>query len=500
MSLDQRLGDRQAAIGPPNGWGKFDVPFLPQRDTHGHAVQFYEDDAFLLGELVRFVGSALGAGDAVIVLATRPHREGLAERLAASGLDLALVTRQGRYVALDAAETLAKITWDGRLDAERFSELVGSLITRAAAAATSSPARVALFGELVALLYADGKPEAAIRLEQLWNDLAQTHHFQLLCGYPLSYFTRGEDGGPIARICAEHTHVIPTESFTSLMTDGQRLQTVAQLQQKALALETEVEERKRAQQELSERNQELRAAISARDEFLSVAAHELKTPLTSLRAFAQLLLRDARNGAGGPDGGIAPERLATALSVIELQTGKLNQLIMRLLDTAYIESGKLRIDPTSVDLAALVRAVLARQSASPRHQLVYDGPEQLTALVDPLRFEQVVANLLDNAVRFSPQGGTVTARLRQDDDGIQLSVSDEGIGIPTEQRERVFERFHQVPGRQHLMGMGLGLYISREIVELHGGSVWIEERNAPGTCVVVTLPFPLGDSQAGPVA
>ena len=111
------------------------------------------------------------------------------------------------------------------------------------------------------------------------------------------------------------------------------------------------------------------------------------------------------------------------------------------------------------------------------------------ATVDPLRFEQVITNLLDNAVKFSPDGGRVTVGLGYDDDGgIRLSVTDEGVGIPPEQREAVFERFHQAHGAQHLSGLGLGLYITREIATLHGGCVWIEQPAHRGTRVVVALP------------
>ena len=453
-------------------------------DTHEHAVQFYGDEAFLLDELSRFIGSALTAGDAAIVVATQPHRDGLAHRLQAHGLDIAHAAAQGRYVALDAEETLSKFTLDGQPDPTTFTHLIGGIIAGAASTVQTERPRVAAFGEMVALLWADGKPDLAIQVEELWNGLARTHSFDLLCAYPMSLFPQSGDGEALGRICETHSRVVPAESYTSIAGDDERHRVITLLQQKAQALESEIEERKRIEQALRERNRELREAVAARDEFLSVAAHELKTPITSLRGYAQLLLRDiARNRK------VSPERLATALDTLELQTGKLNQLIARLLDTAQIEAGKLRIDPANTDLAALVRSTLAEQQPSTAHSFVYEGPDHLAACIDPVRFEQVITNLLHNAVKFSPEGGPIVVHLAQaTDGGVQLSVTDPGVGIPPHQREAVFERFHQAHSDAHLSGMGLGLYITREIVALHGGHVRIEEPGHPGSRFVVTLP------------
>jgi signal transduction histidine kinase len=447
------------------------------QDPCAHSVQFYSDETFLLDEVSRFIGSALGAGGAGLVIATQAHCEGVAQRLEAYSLDLARAITQGRYIALDAATTLATFMRDGWPDAARFADLLDGVLARATAAATGERPQVAVFGEMVALLWAEGKREAALRLEHLWNDLLQTHAFSLWCAYPLRFFGRVGDGEPMGAICAVHSDVIPAEGYTALSDDEERLRAITLLQQKAQALETEIKERKKA-------DQQLRAAAAARDGFLSLAAHELKTPLTSLRGFAQLLLRDVRRKRE-----IAPERLASALEAIDRQTRKLNQLVARLLDTAQNEAGMLRIEPVSTDLVPLVHAALAPYHDHAHHTFVFEGPAQLQAVVDPVWFEQVVTNLLDNAVKFSPDGGRVTVGLgHADDGGIRLSVTDEGVGIPPEQREAVFERFHQAHGAQHLSGLGLGLYITREIVASHGGCVWIEEPAHRGTRVVVALP------------
>jgi PAS domain S-box-containing protein len=239
----------EATPAPPADWDGL--------DSQAHAVQFYAEDASLLDGLGRFIGSVIGAGDAAVVIATKAHRDGLAQRLQASGLDVAVAQKRGRFVALDAAETLSKFMVNGWPDATRFAELLGPIVSRAKAASRGEQSRVAAFGEMVALLWAEGKPEAALRLEQLWNELSKTHSFYLRCAYPMSGFYREGHGEPLLKICAEHSSVIPVESYTSLMSEEDRLRSITILQHKALALEAEVAERKEVQKNLERREAEL---------------------------------------------------------------------------------------------------------------------------------------------------------------------------------------------------------------------------------------------------
>jgi PAS domain S-box-containing protein len=239
----------QNAIAPTAGWN--------ESDLSGHVVQFYSADSFLLDSVSRFVGTALGAGDAAIVIATKAHRTQLGQRLKARGLDPSTATRIGRYVALDAAETLAKFMRDGHPDAGAFAPLIGNLVEQAHAAAESKPSRVVAFGEMVALLWAEGNFQAALELEQLWNELAQSHSFTLHCGYPLQGFSRQEHGEHLLNICHAHSGVIPSESYTALATNEERLRTITHLQQKAQALETETVEKRQIAQSLQRREAEL---------------------------------------------------------------------------------------------------------------------------------------------------------------------------------------------------------------------------------------------------
>jgi signal transduction histidine kinase len=230
---------------------------------------------------------------------------------------------------------------------------------------------------------------------------------------------------------------------------------------------------------------ESQRAIRARDEFLSVAAHELKTPMTSMLGFAQMLLKYLT-----PDRQIDEQIVRRALQSIEQQSERLSRLVSRLLDIARIEGGRLTVEPTRVDVVALVNGVVSTlQAASGRAQVVVRAPADLEAYVDPLRFEQVVTNLLDNAMKFSPPGAEIDVEISLTSlDMVRLAVTDRGPGIPVEDRDHIFERFYQAPSGNLSAGMGLGLYICRQIVEQHGGSISAEHPPEGGARFVVMVP------------
>jgi PAS domain S-box-containing protein len=206
---------------------------------HDHAVRFYTEDAALIDALAPVAGAALGAGDAVLIIATRSHRDGLAQRLRSLGFDVASAIDQGRYVALDAEETLAKFMVDEWPNDARFAETIGAAIERARKAAGGAAARVVAFGEMVALLWNRGRVESTLRLEQLWNELAKTHSFSLCCAYPMAPFDRREHSEPFQKICAEHSHVVPGTGYADLLNDDDRMRAIARLEQKNRALEVE---------------------------------------------------------------------------------------------------------------------------------------------------------------------------------------------------------------------------------------------------------------------
>ncbi|PYV79624.1 MAG: hypothetical protein DMG93_20485 [Acidobacteria bacterium] len=177
---------------------------LPSQD-HAHTVQFYGDDGSLFHELNRYIGSALLNGSSAIIIATEGHLDSLAHTLKRRGVSITAAVTEGRYIALPAPELLSKFIVDGVPDPALFSEVVGEVINRAAEASRAEDHRVVAFGEMVALLWAEGQTEAALKVEKLWNELAKKHSFALHCAYPIPEFCRDQDEESLMKICAEHT-------------------------------------------------------------------------------------------------------------------------------------------------------------------------------------------------------------------------------------------------------------------------------------------------------
>jgi DNA-binding NarL/FixJ family response regulator len=178
-----------------------------ERAPHRHEVLFYSDDTVFLDSCTRFIAAALDAGDVAAVVATESHRDSLFQRLKAEGLDVNAEIKHGRYISLDVAKTLSTFMVNDMPDWERFFEVVGGLVSGAAKAGKGEHSRVAMWGECGPLLWAEGKVDAAIRLEQLLNQLATIYEFDLLCAYALSSFHGEEDEHVFQSICAEHSAV-----------------------------------------------------------------------------------------------------------------------------------------------------------------------------------------------------------------------------------------------------------------------------------------------------
>jgi hypothetical protein len=190
----------KAAVRPQTDWS--------QTREQTHLVQFYEDEAALVPLLGRYVGTALISGDAAIVVTTDQLRKRLAKHLHDQGFDLTVPRSQKRYFDLDAAATLRRIMPGGSPDEVLFERVVGQLVDRAAARGR----RVVVFGMMVDLLCATGRIDAAIRLEELWNELARHQRFTLACAYRMNRFSTGRDAAQFVRICSQHSHVFSAAS------------------------------------------------------------------------------------------------------------------------------------------------------------------------------------------------------------------------------------------------------------------------------------------------
>jgi PAS domain S-box-containing protein len=228
----------------PTSWG--------EARPHSHLVQFYEDDSFLIDSLARWFGEGLRAGDACVFIGTDGHRCSLEKRLTGKGIALDIVRAQGRFRCLDADRTLSNFMVDEWPDEALFIRTIEGVL-----GAMSKRANIRAFGEMVALLWKVGKREAAIRLEEIWNSFMEKHALSLCCAYPIASFSSDADSSLFLKVCAEHTPVLPAESYSALTTPAERLRAVSLLQYKAKALESEKADREQAEKSLHLRQKEL---------------------------------------------------------------------------------------------------------------------------------------------------------------------------------------------------------------------------------------------------
>jgi signal transduction histidine kinase len=231
----------------------------------------------------------------------------------------------------------------------------------------------------------------------------------------------------------------------------------------------------------------------AKDDFIAIASHELKNPMTALKGHAQLLLRRSDRAID-----LAEQR--RGLQIINDQADLVVRLIDRLLDLSRIELGRVQLEREPTDLVALTRRLVSIQRvADPDRPLeIATTANSIEGNWDRARLEQVIGNLLSNASKFTPQRSPVQIELQVRGDEASLVVRDQGPGIPEAQADRIFERYAQAAGGAGLGagGLGLGLYVSRQIVEAHGGRMWVESKPGRGAAFHVTLPIPREDENA----
>lgn len=562
-----------------------------------HIVRFYDDDALLMDEVAGFLAQALQAGGVGLVIATPAHEAELRRQL---GND------SGHLIFLDAQATLERFMVDGWPEEQAFRRV----IRHVAAPALARGAVLHAFGEMVALLCAEGRYDAAIRLEQMWNALSEELQFSLFCAYPWQLFPDAELAEQFEQVCAQHSHAC-THAPAGRIHDvkGKSLHLVG-LERKALTVDTEVARSKDLEQTLRQREQELAdfvenaaeglhrvgpdgtilwankaelqmlgyrweeyighpvadfhvdapviaqiletlgsggtlydqparlrckdgsvkhvlinsnglfedgklrytrcftrdatvhherdealaqcermldeltAANRTKDEFLAMLGHELRNPLSPIVTALQLMRM-----RGTP--GVERER-----AIIERQVDHLVRLVDDLMDVARATRGQIELKFEQVDIAQpLMKAVeMASLLLEQRgHCMEIDIEPGLRWEGDPMRLAQVVSNLLTNAARYTPQGGRIALRSRSDGPGwLCVSVTDNGIGLAEDMRTEVFELFFQ--GKRGVDrsegGLGIGLALVKNIVELHGGVVQARSAGVgQGSQFVVRLPL-----------
>ena len=450
-----------------------------------HIVRFYDDDSFLCEMVTHFFLEGHRQGASSIVIATAEHRNAIERGLAAGGMDVADAKSQGRLVMVDAEEALLSFTIGGLergvLDPTAFAKQIGGLLERAEAASPAGLVRA--YGEMVDLLLRRGNQSALLHLEELWNDLRATRTFQLYCAYRLSHLDRAEDREPFEDICRLHSHVLPAESYDEQTSPEERRRQVTYLQQRARALQTEIEERKKLHRDLKEERENLREANRRKDEFLAMLSHELRNPLNPI--LTALDLMDMRGD----------ENSRRERDIIRRQAKHLAALVEDLLDVSRVTGGKITLRKEPMEIATVVARAI--EMASPlleqRAHLLKLAVAQHGLLVDadPIRLPQVFANLLLNAAKYTERGGRILVSAKRVDWEIVVEVADNGIGLAPELLRTMFEPF--VQGSRTLDrtegGIGLGLALVRSLTQLHGGSVSARSEGAgTGSVFAVRLP------------
>jgi signal transduction histidine kinase len=388
-------------------------------DRPQHAEDVEDADRFLVRQVGRFVRDGLAAGDTVVLFATEEHRAALLED----------VLPTGRVIARDAPATLEAILVGGRPDRARFAAEVGAPVTAAVRDAGSG--RVRVYGELVDLLRRDGRRDAALELEEMWNELLAAHPITLLCAHAAA----------------------------------------------------ELEARDVLEAELRRSRDALRESDRRKDAFLALLGHELRNPLAPILSALELMRRRGESHA-------ERER-----AVIERQVRHMMRLVDDLLDVSRVTRGKVKLEREPVELATVVaRAVEATAPLfEERGQtLEVDVPRSgLLLHADPFRLAQVVANLLANAAKYSASGARAFLEASREGGTVVLSVRDEGAGISPELLPAIFELFvqHEQGSDRSQGGLGLGLAIAQAFVALHGGTISAAS-DGPGKGSTFTVRLP----------
>lgn len=484
------------------------VSFAEQtlRDVPRHAVQFYETEEFLYDLVSNFLAAGLRDGGPLIVVATERNREAFCNKLEAEGISVRRAVGSGQLTLLDAHETLAAFMVNGLPDPRLFHEHVGGVVARTIG--EWPHARLRAYGEMVDVLWRDGKPEAAAQLEALWNHLAEEQPLSLLCAYTMDTFSTSSSVEGFERICSAHSHVGPSEGV--LRHGDAQNRELARMKQRARALENEINLRKKGEralrdalaqrdcreaelrdnrEALRQQNEKLAAALSAKDEFLAILGHELRNPLAPMVTALELVR--AR-------GGETREHL-----VLDRQVRHLMRLVDDLLDVSRITRGEVELKMESVDFAAAVAAAV--EATAPlfqqrRHRVTLAVPaREIVVFGDECRLTQIVSNLLSNAAKYTPDGGAIRLSVTVDASKVTLRVRDTGIGMAADLLPRVFNLFVQADRTldRSAGGLGLGLTIVRSLVEVHHGTV--EARSeGPGQGSEFVVQLPLGGAAVVP--
>jgi len=378
-------------------------------------VQFYETDEYLCNLVSNWIISGVKNGEAIILVASREHLAGIENHI--SSRTLRTLQESEQVTICDADETLKKFMGtDGLPIREKFFTTVGGLLKKALA---KSPL-VRVYGEMVNILWSQSNVDGTIALERLWNELSRECSFALLCGYSMKHFPNSQHSAGFQDVCGTHSRVLPAESYGTLHDPEAQMRLIAELQQRSMALQTEIadhratenallrseDELKRSNEELRRANEELRLANeaahianNAKNIFLANISHELRTPLAGIVGFAELML----------DPGLDGEERREATEVIVQNGRQLTRILNDILDLSKVECGSLPIELVKFSLkewvadVSSVLGLLAREKGLSLNFDVED-PAVSWLITDPTRLRQILLNVVGNAIKFTDKG------------------------------------------------------------------------------------------------
>jgi PAS domain S-box-containing protein len=252
-----------------------------------------------------------------------------------------------------------------------------------------------------------------------------------------------------------------------------------------IAFLSDISERKKTEEQLIKKEAELmqsKLMEEEKDKFISIASHELKTPITTIKAYTQLILEYEE---------VLPQDSKKYLSKIEQFTNKLTFLLNELLDVSKINQGQLHLSKGDIHFDDFLQDSLnSLQQITPKHSIVLEENAKIIVNADAIRLEQVITNLISNAAKYSPGKDKIIVRSCISESQLVVSIADNGIGIAAENREKIFQRFYRVKGiGSDFNGFGIGLYVSSEIIKQHGGRMWVESKEKEGSTFYFSLPL-----------
>lgn len=445
-----------------------------------HACLLYDehDDPFAIS--APYAALAFEAGERCVYVVGERDPARLERSLEAVGVDVARQRERGALVLISRWEVSFP---DGEFDPAAMLAYVRQSIARTLADGFTG---LRLVAEMTWALQMGVGANKLIHYEALGNQLYPGEPLVALCMYNRSRFPaavchdalRVHPWVAVGEAAYDNLYFEPPDAVIDGTAAESRLKWMLEQLERVRAAEVQRLELASVQAA----RVQAEAAAQAKDSLLTMLAHELRTPLTSMLAYTQASLRRLDKGQGAD-----PGSLRRSLEIVARQATRQAKLIDQVLDAARLTSGQLPFNPVRCDLSTLVRDVAEQmQTMASEHTLVVRSAGQVEGNVDPLRMEQVLMNLLDNARKYSPPGTRIEIDLTEEPEAIVIAVSDHGEGIPTGQQERIFERFLRLRSDQH--GVGLGLHISREIVRMHGGELMVETPSEGGARFIARLP------------